>query len=75
MRTKTILILTFSEIYDIIILESEGSDMDKRELKKSPEELTQYLQFKRRGSVVIAKKGRGSEYKRNPKHKNREEET
>lgn len=48
--------------------------MDKRELKKSPEELVQYLQFKRRGSVVIAKKGRGSEYKRNPKHKNREED-
>lgn len=48
--------------------------MDKRELKKSPEELVQYLQFKRRGSVVITKKGRGSEYKRNPKHKNREED-
>ena len=48
--------------------------MDKRELKKSPEELAQYLQFKRRGSIVPAKKGRGSVYKRNPKYKNREEE-
>jgi len=48
--------------------------VDKRELKKTPEELTQYLMFKRRGSVVIAKKGRGSEYKRNPKHKKKEEE-
>ena len=49
--------------------------MDKRAFKKTPEELAQYLQFKRRGSVVIAKKGRGSEYKRNQKHKKREEET
>lgn len=47
--------------------------MDKRAFKKSPEELQAYLMFKRRGSVVIAKKGRGSEYKRNPKHKKREE--
>jgi hypothetical protein len=63
------------KIYDIILLESEGSEMDKRELKKSPEELTQYLQFKRRGSIVPAKKGRGSVYKRNPKYKNREEDS
>ena len=47
--------------------------MDKREFKKSPEELVEYLQFKRRASVVPAKKGRGSVYKRNPKHKLREE--
>ena len=43
--------------------------MDKRELKKSPEELQAYLIFKRRGSIVPAKKGRGSKYKRNSKHK------
>lgn len=49
--------------------------MDKRAFKKSPEELTQYLQFKRRGSIVPTKKGRGSTYKRNPKHKNREEDS
>lgn len=48
--------------------------MDKRQFKKSPEELQAYLQFKRRGSRVEALKGRGSTYKRNPKHKKREEE-
>lgn len=46
--------------------------MDKRELKKSPEELQAYLMFKRRGSYVEAKKGRGSTYKRNPKHRRKE---
>ena len=48
--------------------------MDKRINKKSPEELSEYLMFQRRGSMVPAKKGRGSSYKRNPKHKKREEE-
>ena len=114
-------ILTFFKIYDIIILESEGSPygiytlwyiwngnsacgtsdgshllplsfdtghprvgrrpkvmktkMDKRINKKSPEELSEYLMFRRRGHVVPAKKGRGSPYKRNSKHRRREEET
>lgn len=40
--------------------------MDKRILKKEGEELQQYLAFKRRGSVVKNKKGKGS-YKRNKK--------
>lgn len=44
---------------------------DKRIFKKSPEELQEYLQFKRRGSKVESKKGKGS-YKRNNKHKNQE---
>ena len=44
--------------------------MDKRILKKNQEELEQYLQFKRRGTVVKSKKGKGS-YKRKDKHKNR----
>lgn len=43
--------------------------MDKRIFKKSQEELEQYLQFKRRGSIVKSKKGKGS-FKRNSKHKN-----
>jgi hypothetical protein len=33
---------------------------DKRILKKSPKELQQYLAFRRKGSVVPAKKGKGS---------------
>lgn len=44
---------------------------DKRIFKKSSEELQEYLQFKRRGSKVEPKKGKGS-YKRNNKHKNQE---
>jgi len=46
--------------------------MDKRMFKKSPEELQQYLAFKRRGYKVPAKKGKGS-YKRHEKHRNRED--
>lgn len=42
---------------------------DKRIFKKSPEELEQYMQFKRRGSRVESKKGKGS-YNRKTKHKN-----
>ena len=45
--------------------------LDKRIFKKSPEELEQYMQFKRRGSRVENRKGKGS-YKRKAKHKNRE---
>ena len=41
---------------------------DKRILKKSPEELQEYLAFKRRGSVIENKKGKGS-YKRKEKYK------
>lgn len=33
---------------------------DKRMLKMSPEELQAYLAFKRKGSKVPAKKGKGS---------------
>ena len=39
----------------------------KRMFKKSPEELEQYFAFKRRGSKVPSKKGKGS-YKRKSKH-------
>ncbi len=40
----------------------------KQASKKTGEELQEYLQFKRRGSIVRAKKGKGS-YKRKQKHK------
>ena len=33
---------------------------DKRTLKKSNEELQQYLAFRRKGFIVPAKKGKGS---------------
>ena len=46
--------------------------MDKKMFKKSPEELQEYLAFKRRGYKVPAKKGKGS-YKRHEKHKNKGE--
>ena len=45
--------------------------VDKRIFKKSSEELQQYMMFKRRGSKVEAKKGKGS-YSRKKKHKNDE---
>ena len=38
--------------------------MSKYRLKKDANELQEYLQFRRRGSRVDAKKGKGAEYKR-----------
>ena len=42
--------------------------MDKQIFKKKKEELQEYLQFRRRGSKVMPKKGKGS-FKRKKKHK------
>ena len=39
-------------------------DMSKYRLKKDATELQEYLQFRRRGSRVDAKKGKGAKYKR-----------
>lgn len=39
-------------------------NMGKRVNKKSKEELQQYLMWRRRGSVVLAKKGKGAKYNR-----------
>lgn len=39
-------------------------NFDKRMLKKSPEELEQYLAFKRKAGRVPAKKGKGAKYDR-----------
>ena len=45
-------------------------------LKKEGEELQQYLMFRRRGSRVEAKKGKGAEYKRSrEKDKARKQES
>ena len=43
-------------------------NMDKQDFKKSKEELQDYLSFRRRGSKVAPKKGKGS-FKRKQKHK------
>ena len=48
------------------------NELDKRIFKKNDQELQEYLQFKRRGTVAQAKKGKGS-YSRKQKHKSREE--
>lgn len=45
--------------------------MNKEYLKKTGEELEQYMQFKRRGTRVESKKGKGS-YTRKLKHKNKD---
>lgn len=42
--------------------------------KKSRDELQEYLQFRRRGSKVEPKKGKGSKYSRKQKHKNCKED-
>ena len=48
-------------------MKQKQEKFDKRIFKKKPEELEQYMMFKRRGSVVESKKGIGS-FKRTPKH-------
>ena len=48
--------------------------MNKEYLKKDANELQEYLMFRRRGSRVEAKKGKGAEYKRSrEKNKARKE--
>lgn len=42
--------------------------VDKRMFKKTPEELEQYIHFKKRGFSIDNKKGKGS-YTRKTKHK------
>ena len=42
--------------------------MDKRYLKKEGQELQDYLNFRKRGSKVTNRKGKGS-YNRHEKHK------
>lgn len=49
-------------------------DILKRSQKKTGEELQQYLAFRRKGSVVPAKKGKGSKYNRQ-KFKKGDDET
>ena len=47
--------------------------IDKRMFKKNAEELEQYILFKKRGSVVESKKGKGS-FKRKPKYPHNNED-
>lgn len=49
----------------------DKKEFDKRVLKKEGEELQQYLSFKRKGSKVESRKGKGS-FKRHQKHKGKE---
>ena len=49
----------------------KNKTLDKRIFKKSPEELEQYMMFKRRGSKVEPRKGKGS-FRRRPKHRNKD---
>lgn len=44
--------------------------MDKTIFKKTGEELQEFLKFRKRGSKVRAKKGKGS-FSRKQKHKNK----
>jgi uncharacterized membrane-anchored protein YitT (DUF2179 family) len=49
-------------------MKEEKKEIDKRIFKKSPEELQEYLHFKKRGFSINNKKGKGS-YSRKKKHK------
>ena len=54
-----------------VSMSQKNKKFDKQMFKKSPEELELYLQFRRRGTRVESKKGKGS-YSRKQKHKNQE---
>ena len=49
--------------------------MSKYRLKKDATELQEYLQFRRRGSRVDAKKGKGTKYKRQQEKKKARKES
>lgn len=46
------------------------NDFNKKILKKTSDELIDYMQFKRRGHVVNAAKGKGSKYNRQKEKRN-----
>lgn len=48
----------------MVTIRNVDFNMDKRVNKKNKEELQQYLMWRRRGSVVLAKKGKGAKYNR-----------
>lgn len=50
-----------------------SKDLGRRIFKKTPEELEQYMIFKRRGFILQNKRGKGS-FKRKPKHPNQFED-
>jgi stalled ribosome alternative rescue factor ArfA len=54
-------------------LHMKQKQIDKRMFKKNAEELEQYMLFKKRGSIVESKKGKGS-FKRKPKYPHRNED-
>ena len=53
---------------ELIKMKKKNKELDKRIFKKTPEELEQYLHFKKRGFAIDNKKGKGS-YTRKTKHK------
>lgn len=50
-----------------------NENLDRRIFKKTPEQLEGYMMFKRRGTRIESKKGKGS-FKRKPKYSSRYEE-
>lgn len=48
----------------MVTIRNVDFNMDKRVNKKNKEELQQYLMWRRRGSVVLAKRGKGAKYNR-----------
>lgn len=53
-------------------MKDKNKKFDKRIFKKNQEELQEYMMFKRRGSKVRPRKGKGS-FRRHDKHRKDEE--
>ena len=71
-KNRLVIYLTFYKKYVIIYIQKKKErfmkKLDKRMFKKSSEELQEYMKFKRRGSRIENRKGKGS-YTRKQKHK------
>lgn len=61
-------IISTQQRKEVIKMKKKNKELDKRMFKKTPEELEQYLHFKKRGFAIDNKKGKGS-YTRKTKHK------
>ena len=55
---------------ELIIMAKEKKKLDKSMFKMTPEELQQWLHFRKAGSKIENRRGKGS-YKRKPKYPDR----
>lgn len=63
-RSRKLSIIKNTGLAQFFLRKENKDKMNKNIFKKEGEELQEWLKFRRRGSVVEAKKGKGAKYKR-----------